>query len=454
MDDRLIEVSAIDEFFEIQRIPRATISKQIVQTIRSLNEEDELEPLLRDIIHDYNETPHGPTEIADILTTNLHVHGEKKVTGIVLKGKSFTKVSSKDVTHQIQRIKYIPDIGLMILCVVGDIQDDAQRDFIDIAKSAGSAYLIIDAIDCARLLIAYGEVCHHDGLPFDADGRCSNGHEKSNKPVLEIPIREKPHYNVLKEEDVSHGGAKRYSAVLLTNPHYSQDIIRRIIREKTEEMRHRKYYRSPRAEERWGETPAHVVWLYIASSLEDVQDFNWRCISCWVDPELPENFRPCSLGGQEILDGIEISWNKENCSFAHYLSENRSAPKEVYLKEADAVCKTMLALGTCAVKKFGEYSAGSLPEADLIQHMQELAPQEAEATRQSRAIPRSPLECDAYGNACFSLFAAVGNMFLLYSPRGLEKWPQKNRDYLMQVAIKHFEENKAAINYERKKIIG
>jgi len=43
-------------------------------------------------------------------------------------------------------------------------------------------------------------------------------------------------------------------------------------------------------------------------------------------------------------------------------------------------------------------------------------------------------------------------MFLFYSPWGLETWPQKNRDYLMREAIELFEENKVAIDYERKKI--
>jgi len=452
MDQHLIEISAIDEFSEILQIPRASISEQIVNNIRSLDERDELEPLIQGIIHDYNETPHGPTEIADIVTTNLHVHGKKKVTGIVLKGKSFKKVSSRDVSHQFLRLRYISNIGLMIFCAVGDIQDDSQRDFIRCATDAGSDYLIIDATDCARLLISYGKVCHHDGLPFDTGGKCRNGHEKSGELVLEVPTHEIPGYSVLKEEDVSHGGAKRYSAILLTDLHYPPDIIRGIIQEKTEEMKHRDYYRNPRVEERWAKTQAHVVWLYIASKPEDVQNFNWRCRSCWVDPDLPENLQPQPLGGQETIDGIEISWNKGYRSFDQYLSENKSPFKEVYLKKVDAVCKTMLALGNSAVEKFQEYQAGLLQEADLIQHMQSLIHKEGEAFRKSQSIPMSPLECDDYGNFCSNLFASVDNMFLFYSPCGLENRPQKNRDNLMQTAVKLFEENKKAINSERKKI--
>ena len=91
MDCRLIEIFEIDEFSEVQRIPKMAISEQIIQNIRSFDEEEVLEPFIQKIIHDYNKTPHGPTEIADIITTNIHVQGKKKVTGIVLKGKSLKR---------------------------------------------------------------------------------------------------------------------------------------------------------------------------------------------------------------------------------------------------------------------------------------------------------------------------------------------------------------------------
>jgi hypothetical protein len=451
MDCRLIEIFEIDEFSEVQCIPKVAISEQIILNIRSLDEKEVLEPFIQSIIHDYNKTPHGPTEIADIITTNIHVQGEKKVAGIVLKGKSFKKASSKDVTHQFAKLRTIPNIELMIFCAVGNIQDDAQRDFIQCAADARSAYLIIDATGCARLLMAYGKICQHDGLPFDADGKCGNGH-KNDELILEIPVQEKPSYTVLKEEDVSHGVAKRYSATLLTNPHYSQDTIRNIIREKTEEMKHREYYRTPHVERRWGKNPAHVVWLNIASSPEDVQNCNWRCTSCWIDPSLPENLRPYRWGDREIFNGIEIFWNKEYHTLARYFSENRSTPKEAYLKEVDAVCKILIDLGNSAAEKFQAYSAGTLSETDLIRHMQALAPQEAEASRRSHTLPRPPLECNEYGNACSNLATTVGNMFLFYSPRGLETRSKKNRDYLMRRTIEQFEKDKTAVAYERKKI--
>jgi len=97
---RLIKIHDIDEFSDVKTIPPASISNQILSHVKNLDEKEELEPFIREILYDPNETPHGPTEIADILTTHVHVRGDKRFAAFVLKGKSFSQVSSQKVAHQ------------------------------------------------------------------------------------------------------------------------------------------------------------------------------------------------------------------------------------------------------------------------------------------------------------------------------------------------------------------
>jgi metal-responsive CopG/Arc/MetJ family transcriptional regulator len=95
---RIIKIHEIDEFSEIRTIPDAAINDTILSNIRELDEKSEMERFIRETLYDSNETPHGPTEIADILTSHVHVRGGKKLAAFVLKGKSFKKVSSRAVT--------------------------------------------------------------------------------------------------------------------------------------------------------------------------------------------------------------------------------------------------------------------------------------------------------------------------------------------------------------------
>jgi hypothetical protein len=65
---RLLKIHEVDEFADVRAIPDAAISGLVLSNVRDLDEETDLEPAFREILYDPNETPHGPTEIADILT--------------------------------------------------------------------------------------------------------------------------------------------------------------------------------------------------------------------------------------------------------------------------------------------------------------------------------------------------------------------------------------------------
>jgi len=126
---RIIKIHEIDEFSEIRTIPDAAINDTILSNIRELDEKSEIERFIREILYDPNETPHGPTEIADILTSHVHIRGNKRLAAFILKGKSFQRVSSRDITHQFAKLRQIPQLSLMVFGAIGNIQDDAQRDF-------------------------------------------------------------------------------------------------------------------------------------------------------------------------------------------------------------------------------------------------------------------------------------------------------------------------------------
>ena len=124
---QLIEIRDVNAFSRIATVTAMTSG--ILASVAQLHEIDELEAFLREILFDPTETHHGPTEIADILTTNVHVRGRKKFAAFVLKGKSFPKVTSKQVAHQFLKLRTINGLDLIVFGAVGDIQDDAQRDF-------------------------------------------------------------------------------------------------------------------------------------------------------------------------------------------------------------------------------------------------------------------------------------------------------------------------------------
>jgi predicted HTH domain antitoxin len=445
-----IKLNEIDDFSEVLSIPDAAISQRILDNVKKLDEEHEMEKYLRQIIFDPTKTPHGPTEIADILSY-LHVKGEKKLAAFVLKGKSFKKVTSRDVSHQFFKLRSIPGLKLMVFAAVGDIHDDAKRDFFQAAKDAESECTVLNAHDLAKLFIAYKKICPKDGTSFDNSGVCKEGHKVDSGIRLEMEVGEKIKYSIFQQKDLSFGGAKRFAAQILIDKHYSKEVLRKIIKELTERLRKDTYCRNELVRERWGNSPAHVVWLHIGQSIEDLINSNWSCHSQWIDPLLEEDMRPLGLHGSELYDNIEIRWNEDYKKMESFFETHSGTKNEVLtvlfklLDEMDSSSKNVISL-------FNQYIEGDISEKDLIKEMQKLAPKIDQIYNESGNVPLPPPDCKDFYQACQNIFASFQNMALYYSEIGLKQWKRSNRDSLMKMTVKSFLDEYEIVKFERKKL--
>ena len=448
---RLISIHDIDEFSATKRIPDAAVSSQIISNVRKLHEIDELERFLRVIICDPNDTPLGPTEIADMLTTHIHINTEQKVAGCVLKGRSFAKVSSKHVTHQFAKLRTIPDLGLMAFVAVGVIQDDAQRDFIQAALDSGCDYLIIDAHDCARLLIGEEKLCPQDGLPFDEAGACPDGHVRDEGIPLVMTVREKRQFTVMNQQDVSHAGAKRYSATVLLDCHYSHEVIKDIVQEVTDHLTNSCYYRNDLVKARWAREPAHAVSLFVAYDPTDIRNANWVCRTSWIDDDRVENMRPMPLDGDEAVYGIAIKWNKDYLAHKDFI-ESYQGTKEEVLEGIQSLWTEMSRYANQAIAWFREFQAGRLSEQEMVSHIQSIEAAATDAYQMTGNLPIPPEDCAEFEQACQCLFGSIHDMFLYYTDNGLKTWPAENRKYLMASTIKRYEDDLRKVEFEEKKV--
>lgn len=448
---KLINIQDIDQFSEVISIPNTSINQTILSNVRNLDEKKEMEQSIREILFDPNETAHGPTEIADILTTHINVRGKKLLAAFVLKGKSYKKVSSKTVTHQFAKLRQLPRLGMIVFGAVGNIQDDAQRDFIQSAIDIQCDYLIIDAVDWARLLIAYEKICPKDGIPYDEMGTCCNGHIRDDGLTLEMEVKEKNRYTITKQSDVSHPGAKRYSAIILLDRHYPKDIIRTSILAATNTLKESNYYRNDRIKLQWGKTPAHVIWLYIAYDLDDIRNVNWVCRTCWIDPSLQIEMQPSRLKGNETLEEIEVLWNDEYNSNKNFF-ESYSGTKEQFLETLQPIFREIIILADKVIKLFEEFTSGSISEDILISKIQKIEPKISGLYFESGNIPMPPEDCKDYDLSCQNIFATIHNMVQYFTEKGLETWDNSNRVWLMQDTIKRYHDDFRKIEFEESKI--
>jgi hypothetical protein len=120
----LVRPEAITQFRRIRNVRQPR--DRVVERLRQADEKRELEPALMRVIGEVDETPHGPTEIADQMTVRLELFGEARLAAIVTKGRASQQVRSSAVSHQLVRAAMTPNVDLLILAAVGDIQQDVK----------------------------------------------------------------------------------------------------------------------------------------------------------------------------------------------------------------------------------------------------------------------------------------------------------------------------------------
>jgi superfamily II DNA or RNA helicase len=151
-----------------------------MDTVRDLNEREEMEPYLRSILFDTNETPHGPAELVDILTHRVKARGKLGMCAFILKGKSFPTIRPANIAHQIYRLEKIAELSCAVLAFSGTLLDEAQEQFVSTANRLGLSYALFDTNDLARLFVAYGFICPRDGRRIVA-GRCTCGYSPAKR---------------------------------------------------------------------------------------------------------------------------------------------------------------------------------------------------------------------------------------------------------------------------------
>ncbi|MDF0591588.1 carbon-nitrogen hydrolase family protein [Candidatus Methanocrinis natronophilus] len=128
---------------------------------------------------------------------------------------------------------------------------------------------------------------------------------------------DKQKYAIMELEPVHTGAAKRLSAFLLIKKGLSKSQIKSIIQAANEDLKKRECYSNKIQEVNHKGKPADVVWLYIFNerrhrnhlAASDFYDY-FVCRTQWIHPNFDQRFSPLPLNGDEIVDNIEIKWNK------------------------------------------------------------------------------------------------------------------------------------------------
>ncbi|QIK41409.1 DUF4365 domain-containing protein [Pontivivens nitratireducens] len=152
------------------------------------------------------------------------------------------------------------------------------------------------------------------------------------------PIAAASDFSIVREDDVSHGTARRISLYIVAHAGLkpmSKPHLGAIVRAALNHGRETTYARDDiSAAAHYGRT-ADVVWGNIYLREADINSAGWICRFQWISPELDTRWRPFALSGEDHGNGLIIDW-PQNTHIAN-LSDAARVGKAGYLAKADAL---------------------------------------------------------------------------------------------------------------------
>lgn len=446
----LLRIENIEEFEQALRVPRIAISDKLLSRLRELREKEELEAFIREILPDLTETPHNPTEIADILTTSVTIEGKPLSAAFVNKGRGTPSVTARNTSHQIHRLRRMPGLNLIVLVAVGHIQDDIKAELIQVAEDSNVHYMIIDPIDVARLFIAYHKICPIDGTPY-VNGMCSECGNSADGPIsLIISLNEEAQHHVLEHRDVSHGPAKRYVADIWTDRHYTKPTLRKVIEKVIGQLKNSNVYRSKITEGLFGSQAADVVWVFVYFDEFDRQTHNWYCRAQWISSRLLKQFRPMEWKGEKHGE-IVIDWRTDYEAQRTFWLEQQGSKAE-WIQRIENLLPQMDGLMSQARSLLDNYEQGAIDEKSLQQEFADLEGRALDVSSSAGNSGLPPLDCKECDQLFQNMAAQCHNAFIPFATWGKPtNRSLQQKLQLVRNALRHYEANSRHFEYEWRK---
>ena len=251
---------------------------------------------------------------------------------------------------------------------------------------------------------------------------------------IATPVVAQERYTVVGPEDTSHGLAKRYSYRVIINGTASRAELAAIVRQVTADGAKRTYNRSDIASQRWGDSEAHVVYVYIALSAAENERFNYICRSQWIGDDTPEAGHPGQWGGDDVGDGVFLIWN-EHHDFLSELVRSSARTKEDYLAAVVPMVDDLARRLQQIAADVGQVKAGHMQERDFAEQNRATLQHLAELDMSHSNAGAAPYECSELDRQVTDLLGHASNLNLYFTESTFLERTSDNRLSLTQMSL-------------------
>jgi hypothetical protein len=265
---------------------------------------------------------------------------------------------------------------------------------------------------------------------------------------------ERPYFSIISTNDISTGQAKRYRSEILVG-NANDDTVRLAIFQATEHLKAVVEHSSDNHAAQWGNQKPHLITLFVYRDLDDKAHTNWIARTIWRDPN-SEGAKLVKFGKMnDFTEDIEIDFadNQKQQVWRQHISRH-VITKYQFLKKVERWINVSDELVRQAMALTQQRDTHQITEDVYIEEMSGLAKAYTEQVEHKYDDGTTgPSEVRDAEMRFVSTIGSGGNVFIYFTPRGLETWTaQKSRDYMVKSYLDHYQEDRDMLDFEMKKL--
>lgn len=244
---------------------------------------------------------------------------------------------------------------------------------------------------------------------------------------------------------------KRYTAKVILKYRYEESDIVRITKSIIDDIKYSDIYINSEQEQGYHGLPANMIRCHMGYDEQDMVKCNFDWITIWVDHTMDKNHWYKAGRNSKIIDGIlvdkQISYN------AQRIINQQTVTPEEYVKQARQYLNEIIDCANQFVVQYREYSNSTISEDKLVDNVKELNTQIATLYFKITELPSTPLICNSWSEAIQQIAATIHDFTLYYGQKTMDTWNQENRNHLMKVALKRYQQEIELVKRKEKELL-
>ena len=225
----------------------------------------------------------------------------------------------------------------------------------------------------------------------------------------------------------------------------------RIAKEVIDEIKYADVYINETQELKFKGLPANMIRCHMGNDEQDMIDGNFEWITVWVDDTMDKNNWYRGSKNSKIIDGILVD-KQTSYNMLRTLNQQTATPEE-YIQEARKDLNEIVVYANQFISKYREYANGIFSESELVNEVKDLNSKIASLYFEISDLPKAPLKCNLWAESIQQVAATIHDFTLYYGQRTMNTWSKENRNELMKIAIKRYQQEIEFIRREEKLLI-